>query len=86
MNIEVHKSFTKQAQKLPVTQKDRLKIALRKFQGDPYHADLYNHALTGKWKGHRSISFGGNWRALYIQIDPKTALFVAVGTHSQLYG
>ena len=85
MKIDFHKSFDKQAKNLQPAQKERLKTALRLFQTDPTHPDLYNHALNGKWRGHRSIAFGGDWRANYIQKDADSVLFVAVGTHSQLY-
>lgn len=85
MNIDFHKSFTKQALALKSAQKKRLKVALVVFANNPQHADLHNHSLAGRWKGFRSISFGGDWRALYEVIDDNTVLFVAVGTHSQLY-
>ncbi len=85
MIIDLHRSFRKQAHTLKPAQKQRLKQALLLFESQPHHPDLYNHALTGQWKGHRSISFGGDWRAHYIQQSKDIALFVAVGTHSQLY-
>lgn len=85
MIIDFHKSFHKQAAILKPAQKNRLKNALLKFEDQPYHPDLYNHPLTGEWQGFRSISFGGDWRAHYKIIDDDTVLFVAVGTHSQLY-
>jgi len=85
MIIDFHKSFHKQAEKLPPVQKKRLKQTLLLFEAEPYHPDLYNQPLTGEWKGHRSISFGGDWRAHYIPQDKDTALFVVIGTHSQLY-
>ncbi|MFO0971011.1 MAG: type II toxin-antitoxin system mRNA interferase toxin, RelE/StbE family [Candidatus Saccharimonadales bacterium] len=55
------------------------------FMREPHHKSLYNHPLTGNWKGYRSISFGGNWRAHYKVIDENTAYFVTLGSHSQLY-
>jgi mRNA interferase YafQ len=85
MIIDFHKSWHRQAKNLKPAQKKRLKLALILFQAEPYHPDLYNHPLTGEWKGHRSISLGGNWRAHYIPKSNDEALFVAVGTHSQLY-
>jgi YafQ family addiction module toxin component len=83
--IDFHKDFRKQAAKLRPVQKERLKKALRIFQKNPNHPSLYNHPLTGQWKGYRSIAFGGDWRAHYKFIDENTVFFVAVGTHSQLY-
>ena len=85
MIIDFHKSFYKYSTTLKPAQKKRLKKALLLFTDEPYHVDLYNHPLTGEWKGFRSISFGGDWRAHYVVIDKNTVLFVAVGTHSQLY-
>jgi len=85
MIIDFHKSWSRQAEKLKPAQKKRLKIALLLFQVEPHHPGLYNHSLTGDWSGHRSISFGGDWRAHYKTIDQDNVLFVAVGTHSQLY-
>lgn len=85
MIIDFHKSFHRQAVNLKPAQKKRLKKALLLFMDDPHHPDLYNHPLTGEWTGFRSVSFGGDWRAHYKIIDDTTVLFVAVGTHSQLY-
>ena len=85
MKTIFHKQFTKQFVKLPKAQKERFETNIIIFRTEPKHPDLYNHPLTGGWKDHRSISFGGDWRAHYKVIDKDTALFVAIGTHSQLY-
>lgn len=85
MIIKLHKNFVKQTTNLKPAQQRRLQAALHLFQNEPQHPDLYNHPLTAQWKGHRSISIGGDWRAHYIPQDENTALFVAVGTHNQLY-
>lgn len=84
MQIRRHKSFEKQYLKLKSAQRERLKKTLMIFITDPMHPDLYNHSLTGEWTGHRSIAFGGDWRAHYKMVGDE-AVFVAVGTHSQLY-
>lgn len=84
MIINLHKSFHKQATKLKPAQKKRLGQALMLFQDDPYHPSLNNHALIGEWQGHQSISFGGDWRAHYKMVGDE-AIFVACGTHAQLY-
>ncbi len=84
--IKLHKNFVKQAAQLKPAQKKRLQAALKLFQQQPMHTDLYNHPLTGQWKGYRSIAFGGDWRAHYELTDNgAVAWFVACGTHSQLY-
>lgn len=84
MQVRYHKSFQKQVLKLQPAQVKRLKAALTVFMAEPNHPQLYNHPLTGQWQDHHSIAFGGDWRAHYKMIDD-TAIFVAVGTHSQLY-
>ncbi len=85
MKLRYHKTFQGQLLKLKPAQLRRLRKALHLFEIEPYHPSLYNHALTGQWAGHRSIAFGGDWRVHYKMIDKNTMLFVAVGTHSQLY-
>ncbi len=85
ITIQLNRGFRKQVQNLKPAQQERLKKAMSLFQLEPYHADLYNHPLSGEWKGFRSISFGGDWRAHYTVIDKNTVLFVATGTHNQLY-
>jgi addiction module RelE/StbE family toxin len=84
MTIRRRKSFGKDYAKLKPAQRKRLQKALALFMADPMHPDLYNHALTGEWTGYRSIAFGGDWRAHYKLVDGE-AIFVALGTHSQLY-
>jgi addiction module RelE/StbE family toxin len=85
MQLRRHKTFDKQYLSLKPAQKERIKVALQLFVTEPHHPDLYNHPLTGEWAGYRSIAFGGDWRAHYKMIDDDTAIFVACGTHSQLY-
>jgi addiction module RelE/StbE family toxin len=84
MQVQYHKSFKKQLLKLQPTQVQRLRSALKLFETEPQHPQLYNHALLGEWSGYRSIAFGGDWRAHFKLVDG-VAIFVAVGTHSQLY-
>lgn len=80
-----HRLFDKQYAKLPPAQKRRFEEAITLFKTDPYNPLLYNHALKGKWEGHRSISFGGDWRAHYVSISKNKVFFVAVGRHNKLY-
>lgn len=84
MRVRYLKTFQKQVMELQSIQKKRLKAALLLFQIEPDHPDLYNHRLTGNWSGYSSIAFGGDWRANYKLVND-VAVFVAVGTHAQLY-
>jgi addiction module RelE/StbE family toxin len=85
INVLLSKTFIKQIRHLKPAQQKRLQKAVKLFKEDPFHETLYNHSLTGEWSGYRSIAFGGDWRAHYKMVDDNSALFEAVGTHSQLY-
>lgn len=80
-----HHDFEKQMAKLPKKQQGRAIDAIEEFLKDPTQPYLRVHALKGKWSGHISISAGGNMRLHFKPIDANKILFVAVGTHAQLY-
>ena len=85
MIVDFHTSFDKQYKKLTTPQQKRAKSALLIFRQDPYNSSLRNHPLKGELAPYRSISAGGDLRLHYRVIDENRALFVSVGTHSQLY-
>ena len=86
MRLHYHRDFEKRASKLLPAQQKRLACALRLFEKDHRHPTLYNHPFHGRWTGHSSVSFGGDWRAHYIEKGDDVAFFVALGRHSELYG
>lgn len=57
---------------------------LKNFKEDKFSFTLYNHTLSGKLKGLRSINVASDWRAIFEE-TPDEITFVAIGTHSQLY-
>lgn len=61
---------------------DRLELFLENSR----HPLLNDHALTGSWRGYRSINITGDWRAIYQPIGTDVALFVEIDTHHNLYG
>ncbi|PIS05109.1 MAG: hypothetical protein COT81_02995 [Candidatus Buchananbacteria bacterium CG10_big_fil_rev_8_21_14_0_10_42_9] len=85
MKIVFHRNFEKQYKKLRLAEKKRFKQRKDIFLQNPYHPLLNNHPLRGKYKGYRSLSIGGNLRAVYELIDDEVAYFVAIDTHSKLY-
>lgn len=49
-------------------------------------AKLKDHPLTGNWDGHRELHLEPDWLLIYKIIhSSKTAIFVRVGTHSDLF-
>ena len=86
MRSRYHKNFQRQLFKLPVAQQKRARQAVSLFEVDPRNPTLRNHRLGGEWYGYHSISAGGDLRLHYKLLDEQMVLFVAVGSHSQLYG
>lgn len=85
MKISYTKNFIKNSRKLPSTVRERLIGKIVIFSNTPLHYQLRNHALKGKYKEYRSIDITGDYRALYYVVEDE-AIFVMVGTHSELYG
>jgi addiction module RelE/StbE family toxin len=84
MNVDFAKSFNKQFEKLPLKSQIKAKEAVTKFIDNNSDTTLRNHALKGEWTTYRSISAGGDLRQHYKVVGDVT-LFVAIGSHSQLY-
>lgn len=85
MIVGHHKSFKKQYKKLSTKVQLRIDECLLLFEANPFNRELKNHALQGEWLGYRSIYIAGDMRAHYLEVGDDRALFIAVGTHSQLY-
>ena len=85
MILNYKKSFIKQLKKAPSPIKNKLSSRITLFADNPFHPLLNNHILTGKYKNCHSINITGDWRAIYTPIDKNNILFIAFGTHSQLY-
>lgn len=85
MKVLFHKSFEKDYTKLSSKEQARFKERLVVFMKDQFDPILSNHPLLGKYKGYRSISIGGDIRAIYKLLKTDNVIFVAIGTHSKLY-
>lgn len=88
-NIDYSRLFLKQFKKAPLEMKIAFRKRFKLFLQDPFHSQLNNHQLTGKFSGYRSINITGDWRTLYSEyIDKKrgkVVVFEVLGTHNQLY-
>ncbi|MDO8183919.1 MAG: type II toxin-antitoxin system mRNA interferase toxin, RelE/StbE family [bacterium] len=85
MDIIVHKDFLKQYRKLTINQQKNFKKRRDLFVKNPFHPILKNHRLEGKFSGYHSINIAGDLRVIYKEINDKTVVFAAIGTHDQLY-
>lgn len=86
--IDYSRKFLKQLKQSPLEIKVAFRKRLELFLQDPFHPQLNNHALTGKFSGYRSINVTGDWRAIFSEFEDesgKVVIFEIVGTHSQLY-
>ena len=86
MQYILSKRFEKDFAKLMPTTKKKAIATLERFIKDPQNPTLRNHGLSGKWKGHFSINVTGDTRAIYFVIEDDMVRFVAIGSHSELYG
>jgi len=78
------KQFDKNFSKLSKKTKEKAVKQFKIFLTDPADQFLGNHRLHGKWSKYRSINITGNIRAIYIQ-NGEIAIFIDIGTHSELY-
>ena len=86
MHYILSKRFEKDFAKLPKVTKKKAITTLENFVKNPQNPTLRNHGLLGKWKGHFSINVSGDTRAVYFVIEDDLVRFVAIGSHSELYG
>jgi len=82
--VYYHRNFKKQFKHLPKNIQNKFGIRLAIFLSEPYSMELNNHSLSGEWRGYRSIDITGDIRAVY-RIENEINLFVAIGSHNQLY-
>jgi len=86
MQYILSKSFEKDFAKLPKNTKKKVILALEKFVENPQNPSLRNHGLCGKRKGCFSINVTGDTGAVYFVIGADMVRFIAIGSHSELYG
>ena len=85
MKIRFHKNFEKQYKKLKKKEQEKVQQRLALFLENPYHSQLNNHPLKGKYTDYRSINIAGDLRAIYKYISENECIFVVIDSHSNLY-
>lgn len=84
MNVFISRKFNKMFKKCPQEIKNKFIEKLKIFKKNRYSPVLNNHSLFGKLNGLRSINVSGNCRAIFEE-KSENIIFVAIGTHSELY-
>jgi len=85
MDVDFTRAFNKQFEKLPQKSQQKARDAVGVLLEDSSTLSLRTHALKGEWLGYYSISAGGDLRLHFKFVTKTCVLFVAVGSHSQLY-
>lgn len=88
MIIRYSPLFLRTLKKLDVRIRKRFKENILLFAKNPRNPQLDNHPLKREYRGLRSIDITADWRAIYaekLEGKGKTAYFVFIGTHKQLY-
>jgi len=86
MQYLLSKRFEKDFAKLPKATKKKAIASMELFVANPQNPTLGTQGLSGKWKGHFSINITGDTRAVYFVVIEDVVQFVAIGSHSELYG
>ena len=86
MQYILSKRFEKDFAKLPKPIKKKVLVVLQKFINNPQDESLRSHSLSGRRNTHFSINVTGDLRAVYVYIEKDIVHFIAVGSHSELYG
>lgn len=85
MVVNYNRDFIKDSKRLTIGQREKLKQRLKLFGQDKFNPVLNNHSLKGRYLGYRSINVTGDLRAIF-KISGNDVIFVAVDSHSNLYG
>lgn len=84
MQVDYSRSFKKDYKKLNLKLRNQLRERVTLFKENQFAPLLNNHSVHHPYEGCQSINVSGDVRALY-EIINDTALFVRVGSHSELY-
>ena len=85
MQIDFHKSFTKQFAKLPKRVQKQFDERFSLFAKNRLAPLLNYHELSGELTGTYSINVTGDIRAQFYYKTADHVVFLHIGTHSQLY-
>jgi addiction module RelE/StbE family toxin len=85
MRLDFHRDFNKQYKKLSPKLQEQTRARLKLFVENPDDRLLRRHNLKGGMNNYWSINISGDYRALYEDYGD-WVMFIAIGSHSELYG
>ena len=86
MNVFYAKGFRRMYERRELKIREQFKARRDIFLARPFDPILHNHALIAEYAGCRSINITGDFRAIFKIIDSETVIFLAIGTHHELFG
>lgn len=84
MKIDYSRSFKKDYKKLAFKLRNQFRERLILFRENQFNPLLNNHFVHYPYEGCQSINVSGDVRALF-EINNDGALFIRIGSHSELY-
>ncbi len=85
IKIEYHRDFWKLFKKVPVKIQKQFVEKIMLFANKPFDRALNNHSVDPAYSECSSINITGDWRAIFYMRQKDIAVFIKIGTHSQLY-
>ena len=85
MEVILHKSVKHSFKKLPRKICDKFYDRVELFKVDKFNPVLNNHSVDGAYVNSRSINITGDYRLVFRE-EGDVAIFIDIGTHSELYG
>ena len=85
MRIELHRNFLKNYAKLPKKIQEKFKERRNLFIENRFNPILNNHSVAPTYPNWRSIDITGDYRVLFEMRNQDVAVFMRIGTHSELY-
>jgi addiction module RelE/StbE family toxin len=85
MDVYYSSAFKKQYKKLPVRMRQQFRKRLVLFWDNERSIHLRIHKLAGVYKGLWSMDVSGDTRAIFDRSFEGVIIFVAIGSHSELY-
>jgi addiction module RelE/StbE family toxin len=79
------KEFNRKHLKLSLKIRKQFEERLIIFNNEPNARILNVHKLSGKYEGMWSINVTGDYRAIFDKQEGGLIIFIAVGTHSELF-
>lgn len=77
--------FLRSAEKLPVTQQNKLARLLLLLKENPFHPTLHAKPLSGRFSGLYSFRITRDWRVIFQFVEPRKIKLLDVAHRKDIY-